>query len=52
MSNIAEKDHIRAANRFREMLSTYQNSEDLINIGAYKKGLPEKLMRPYNSTLS
>ncbi|WP_371268791.1 FliI/YscN family ATPase, partial [Bacillus licheniformis] len=25
MSNIAEKDHIRAANRFREMLSTYQN---------------------------
>ncbi|WP_411802374.1 flagellar protein export ATPase FliI [Bacillus haynesii] len=38
MSNIAEKDHIRAANRFREMLSTYQNSEDLINIGAYKKG--------------
>lgn len=52
MSNIAGKDHIRAANRFREMLSTYQNSEDLINIGAYKKGLPEKLMRPYNSTLS
>ncbi|MCY7779463.1 flagellar protein export ATPase FliI [Bacillus haynesii] len=38
MSNIAEKDHIRAANRFREMLSIYQNSEDLINIGAYKKG--------------
>ncbi|MED1126425.1 flagellar protein export ATPase FliI [Bacillus paralicheniformis] len=38
MSNIAGKDHIRAANRFREMLSTYQNSEDLINIGAYKKG--------------
>ncbi|WP_412676273.1 flagellar protein export ATPase FliI [Bacillus licheniformis] len=38
MSNIAEKDHIRAVNRFREMLSTYQNSEDLINIGAYKKG--------------
>lgn len=37
MSNIAGKDHIRAANRFREMLSTYQNSEDLINIGAYKK---------------
>ncbi|WP_152847990.1 flagellar protein export ATPase FliI [Bacillus paralicheniformis] len=38
MANIAGKDHIRAANRFREMLSTYQNSEDLINIGAYKKG--------------
>ncbi|MEC1319453.1 flagellar protein export ATPase FliI [Bacillus paralicheniformis] len=38
MSNIAGKDHIRAANRFGEMLSTYQNSEDLINIGAYKKG--------------
>lgn len=38
MSNIASHDHKEAANRFRQLLSTYQNAEDLINIGAYKKG--------------
>ncbi|ASB89615.1 flagellar protein export ATPase FliI [Bacillus sonorensis] len=38
MGNISEKEHTNAANRFRELLSTYQNSEDLISIGAYKKG--------------
>lgn len=38
MSNISTKQHLDAANKFRELLSTYQNSEDLINIGAYKRG--------------
>ncbi|KIN52850.1 flagellar protein export ATPase FliI [Bacillus subtilis] len=38
MSNILTKQHLDAANKFRELLSTYQNSEDLINIGAYKRG--------------
>ncbi|AGI28925.1 flagellar protein export ATPase FliI [Bacillus subtilis] len=38
MSNISTKQHMDAANKFRELLSTYQNSEDLINIGAYKRG--------------
>jgi flagellum-specific ATP synthase len=38
MNNIVSEDHIKAAERLRELLSTYMNSEDLINIGAYKKG--------------
>ncbi|MCG3229345.1 flagellar protein export ATPase FliI [Bacillus subtilis] len=38
MANISTKQHLDAANKFRELLSTYQNSEDLINIGAYKRG--------------
>ncbi|WP_343310472.1 flagellar protein export ATPase FliI [Bacillus atrophaeus] len=38
MSNISAPHHLDAANKFRELLSTYQNSEDLINIGAYKRG--------------
>ncbi|CAM4342326.1 MULTISPECIES: flagellar protein export ATPase FliI [Bacillus] len=38
MTNISTKQHLDAANKFRELLSTYQNSEDLINIGAYKRG--------------
>ncbi|MBB6443843.1 flagellar protein export ATPase FliI [Bacillus benzoevorans] len=38
MNNIAGSSHVKAAERLRERLSTYYNSEDLINIGAYKKG--------------
>lgn len=38
MNNIVSEDHVKAAERLRELLSTYINSEDLINIGAYKKG--------------
>ncbi|WP_066289049.1 flagellar protein export ATPase FliI [Bacillus sp. FJAT-29937] len=38
MNNIVPTEHIRAAEKLREALSTYMNAEDLINIGAYKKG--------------
>ncbi|CAM3740200.1 flagellar protein export ATPase FliI [Mesobacillus thioparans] len=38
MNNIVSDEHVKAAERLRELLSTYINSEDLINIGAYKKG--------------
>lgn len=38
MNDIVDEDHRSAAQQFREHLSTYLNSEDLINIGAYKKG--------------
>jgi flagellum-specific ATP synthase len=38
MNHIVSKDHVRSAERLRDMLSTYITSEDLINIGAYKKG--------------
>lgn len=38
MSQIADKDHKRTAGQLRNTLSTYNEAEDLINIGAYKSG--------------
>lgn len=38
MSSIAEKDHKDAAGKLKNVLATYQEAEDLINIGAYKRG--------------
>lgn len=39
MNNLTDEKHQEAAERFRELLHSYEKSEDLINIGAYKKGL-------------
>jgi len=38
MSGIADKKHKAAAGKLRNVLATYTDAEDLINIGAYKKG--------------
>ena len=38
MSSIATKEHKKAAGKLRNVLATYNEAEDLINIGAYKKG--------------
>ena len=38
MSAIADKDHKSAAGKLRNVLGTYNEAEDLINIGAYKSG--------------
>ncbi|UII57867.1 flagellar protein export ATPase FliI [Cytobacillus spongiae] len=38
MNHIVPTMHKEAAEKLRELLSTYINSEDLINIGAYKRG--------------
>ncbi|SDG97906.1 type III secretion system ATPase, FliI/YscN [Alteribacillus persepolensis] len=38
MGDIVHKSHRQAAENFRQYLSAYRESEDLINIGAYKKG--------------
>ncbi|WML51999.1 flagellar protein export ATPase FliI [Neobacillus sp. PS3-12] len=43
MNNIVTKDHVRSAERLRDLLSTYITSEDLINIGAYKKGSSKEI---------
>ncbi|MBO4889572.1 MAG: flagellar protein export ATPase FliI [Lachnospiraceae bacterium] len=38
MSQIAKKPHKDAAGKLKNVLATYQEAEDLINIGAYKSG--------------
>lgn len=38
MSQIADKNHKKAAGKLRSVLATYNEAEDLINIGAYKSG--------------
>jgi len=38
MSSIATKEHKQFANQLKNVLATYSESEDLINIGAYKAG--------------
>lgn len=38
MSAVATKEHKKAAGRLKNVMATYQEAEDLINIGAYKPG--------------
>ena len=38
MSQIADKEHKNYAGRLKNVLATYNEAEDLINIGAYKSG--------------
>ena len=38
MSQVADKEHKATAGKIKNVLATYNDAEDLINIGAYKKG--------------
>ena len=38
MSSIATREHKAMAGKLKNVLATYQEAEDLINIGAYKNG--------------
>ena len=38
MIDVVKKEHFQAANKVKEVVSTYREAEDLINIGAYAKG--------------
>lgn len=38
MMHIVSKEHQRAAERLKELIASYRQAEDLINIGAYVKG--------------
>jgi flagellum-specific ATP synthase len=43
MNHLANDEHKLAAEGVRDLLSTYLNSEDLINIGAYKQGASKEI---------
>ncbi|MCR4892457.1 MAG: FliI/YscN family ATPase, partial [Lachnospiraceae bacterium] len=43
MSQIATKEHKALAGKLKSVLATYQEAEDLINIGAYQKGSNAKI---------
>lgn len=43
MNHIASPEHVKAASRLRELYYTYSKSEDLINIGAYKRGTSKEI---------
>lgn len=43
MLSVTEQPHQRLAGKFKELLATYRQSEDLINIGAYKGGSNPKI---------
>ena len=38
MGQIATKEHKKMAGQIKNIMATYSEAEDLINIGAYKKG--------------
>jgi flagellum-specific ATP synthase len=38
MADVAPREHLDLVGRFKETMATYRQSEDLINIGAYKTG--------------
>lgn len=43
MNHIATPEHKKAANSLRELYYTYSKNEDLINIGAYKRGTSKEI---------
>lgn len=43
MNHIADPEHVQAAERLRDLYYTYDKSEDLINIGAYKRGTSKEI---------
>ena len=43
MKSVSSPDHVRLAQKMRELMATYNEAEDLINIGAYKPGSNPKI---------
>lgn len=43
MNHIATPEHVVAATKLRELYYTYMKNEDLINIGAYKRGSSQEV---------
>jgi len=49
MKAVTTPDHAKMASKIREMLATYKDAEDLINIGAYKAGANPKIDKAIKS---
>lgn len=45
MTDVASQEHIDMGYQIRDLLATYREAEDLINIGAYKAGTNQKIDR-------
>lgn len=45
MKAVASPEHVRMAQKLREIIATYNDAEDLINVGAYKSGANPKIDR-------
>lgn len=43
MPSIVSKEHMKLSSSIKDIMATYKESEDLINIGAYKKGSNKKI---------
>ncbi len=43
MPNVVNQEHVQLSNQIKELLSVYNSSEDLINIGAYIEGTNKKI---------
>lgn len=43
MNKVVKREHVVIANHLRDLMGVYKESEDLINIGAYVKGVNVKL---------
>jgi flagellum-specific ATP synthase len=43
MTDLADRDQLAAAGRFKDALATYQRNEDMINLGAYQKGANQEI---------
>ncbi len=55
MNHIADKEHVSKAEKLRELLSVFMENEDLINIGAYKRGTSKEIdeaIRKYPQIIS
>lgn len=49
MKAVTSSDHSKMASKMRELMATYKEAEDLINIGAYKAGANPKIDRAVKS---
>lgn len=43
MNNICDPVHVERSSQIKDLMATYRDAEDLINIGAYKKGSNPKI---------